>query len=328
MDAKDTTTDSDDLRSAIAWEYPSVAIRLLRADPALVNARFADRSMPLHIAANQWFNRSKRDPKLEVLRYLLEHGAEVNVRDKEGRTPLYLAKSWYDVSGMRLLIEHGADVNAADVKDQTPLHIRGATSSTAPRAVRAVRLLLQHGANPNAKDHHNRTPLHTVEAGLPALKLLVSHGAELEPVDEDGRTPLHYAAKRQSEEVAFLIEQGARLNIQDREGLSPLHLTVSGGFGGDCAQPLLDAGAATNIRNCQGMTPLHLAAMYNCLDGARRLVAAGADPKAEAMLHGTLLNIIRNGPHPEFDEFYRPGTPQYKEDLREFARLLKNAGRR
>jgi ankyrin repeat protein len=67
----------------------------------------------LHLAT--W--RGQRD----VAALLLERGAEIEARDKFGRTPLFMAAQFGQRNVAQLLIERGADVNAADRSGRTPL---------------------------------------------------------------------------------------------------------------------------------------------------------------------------------------------------------------
>lgn len=63
------------------------------------------------------------------------------------------------VETVRLLIEHGADVTAQDESSLTPLHL--ASSSGIPNI---VQLLLEHGALATAQDRRRKTPLHLVSS--------------------------------------------------------------------------------------------------------------------------------------------------------------------
>ncbi|HOJ00912.1 MAG TPA: ankyrin repeat domain-containing protein [Anaerolineaceae bacterium] len=67
---------------------------------------------PLHFAANS---------RADIIRLLIDHGADVNVRDGNGKTPLHCAAVTANLENMRALLENGADVNAADNDDNTPL---------------------------------------------------------------------------------------------------------------------------------------------------------------------------------------------------------------
>ena len=58
-----------------------------------------------------------------VIEILIEHGANVNSLDREGRTPLHIAV-YYSLEGIvRILLRNGADINAEDNSGQTPLCI-------------------------------------------------------------------------------------------------------------------------------------------------------------------------------------------------------------
>jgi ankyrin repeat protein len=57
-----------------------------------------------------------------VARLLLERGADVNARAKDGLTPLHAASSFAELAAVRLLLEHGADVKAEDNHGRTSLH--------------------------------------------------------------------------------------------------------------------------------------------------------------------------------------------------------------
>jgi ankyrin repeat protein len=90
----------------------------------------------------------------EKIQLLLAQGANPNVSNEYGYTPLYWAANYNPISVVELLLAHGANPNIADHDGQTPLY----------RAVlfgkdSIVELLLAHGANPNIADVNERTPL-------------------------------------------------------------------------------------------------------------------------------------------------------------------------
>ncbi|MDP4198380.1 MAG: ankyrin repeat domain-containing protein [Bacteroidota bacterium] len=60
---------------------------------------------------------------LEIIRFLLGHGASPNVSDKWGGTPLHNAAAFCDSAIIALLLQHGANKNAKDLKSETPLDI-------------------------------------------------------------------------------------------------------------------------------------------------------------------------------------------------------------
>ncbi|PGG98395.1 hypothetical protein AJ80_09545 [Polytolypa hystricis UAMH7299] len=152
----------------------------------------------------------------DVLRLLLDRGADVSVTNHDCQTALYLAAKSKDEEIARLLIEHGADINARDNVDaHTPLHI--AAYLCAPY----VQLLLDRGADPTAKDIRGETPLHLAANclegdNLDAVRALVEAAPQLllDQPGSDGLTPLMYAARSPSRTptMQYLIEMGVNVN--------------------------------------------------------------------------------------------------------------------
>jgi ankyrin repeat protein len=78
------------------------------------------------------------NPKADIVRLLIDHGADVTAQDETHLTPLHHAAFWGNVETVRLLIQQGADVTAQDSSKTTPLHLASSTVSSKT-------LLLQYG---------------------------------------------------------------------------------------------------------------------------------------------------------------------------------------
>lgn len=91
---------------------------LLGADGSrsTINARTERGETPLHWAAAY-------DGKLEILRWLLVNGAEVNAKMNDGETALHIAARRQDSDAMELLLDHGADIDAVNGAGETALFL-------------------------------------------------------------------------------------------------------------------------------------------------------------------------------------------------------------
>lgn len=94
----------------------SVVEAILDVEPQLVNCRDLDgrQSTPLHFASG--YNHP------EVVKLLLEKGADIHAKDKGGLVPLHNACSYGHYEVAELLIRYGANVNATDLWKYSPLH--------------------------------------------------------------------------------------------------------------------------------------------------------------------------------------------------------------
>jgi len=129
----------------------------------------------------------------QFISLLLPVGANTNVVDRSGNTPLFLAvmKGRRFETIIHRLIDQGADVNGVNSNGNTILHV--ASKYNSPEVVRH---LLKSGANPNAKNESGNSPVHIAcKANRPEiLEVLIEFNADFFAVNDLGDTPLHAAA--------------------------------------------------------------------------------------------------------------------------------------
>ena len=177
--------------------------------------------------ARYYFVKANRDKifeavalgTVEKVKYFIERGVSVNVKDPTGTPLIYWAARYNpDVNVMKYLIDNGADVNAKDIHGQTtPLHQVIIWSDNPGMA----KILIDNGADVNAKDDLGRTPLHCVTGYSPSspffppikvLKYLIEKGADVNAKDNNGQTPLDYVSGNSGndEMEAILREAGGK----------------------------------------------------------------------------------------------------------------------
>ncbi|KAH0419847.1 hypothetical protein CcaCcLH18_14269 [Colletotrichum camelliae] len=133
---------------------------------------------------------ASRNGHMEMVRLLLEKGADMNAVDNEGQTPMYVASYYGHLDVLQHLIKRGADKDIPNKDSWTPLYTASRNGH-----LEVVRLLVQNGADLIAAANTGRTPLYeTAHHGyLKVFQLLLESGASAHSADKVGWTPLHGA---------------------------------------------------------------------------------------------------------------------------------------
>ena len=147
--------------------------------------------------------------QVDIMRWLLDHGADANAWSRSYFTPLHLAVQEMHLDAVQVLLEHNADINLQNEDGETPLYWILSKGSRKRKLVVMVRRLLEHGADPNICKNDHRTPLHeaTSYGLLEAARLLLRYGAKVDENDEEGKTP--YQVATSDEMRKLLVEHGA-----------------------------------------------------------------------------------------------------------------------
>lgn len=308
-------------------EYSLLDIACLRGDLALARLlceagmncrRSLSRrypSTPLHQACSfaVAFCRdpTEWEPRVELIRYLVRQGADVEARDFAGLTPLHRAcrmglySGWGRSDLLRALVAAGANVDAKSSRGESALELAVRLGD-----YRTTTTLLSFGANISsdepglahvaASHGHARLCAALLEAGAPS-------------VDSRGRTFLHAAAtvaarhrvdaRRRVDVLEWGAARSASVNHQDRLGKTALH-EAGAGREPNLVERLIRLNARLDLRDEDGATALHVAvraAMASPTAPLRimtMLLEAGADPDVRDGFGDTALHLAARARRP------------------------------
>lgn len=156
---------------------------LIKADPDLVNQADEEGYTPLHLAVIAG-NRT-------ILRYLLDHGAGVNLLDNERHSVVHWATVCGELESLDVVLDAGAEASVEDIHGAYPIHYAAQMCGNSKKV----------GASFSASLPHQQS--NGRYSGLSALKKLINHGVPVDVIDRDGRQPLLWAAS--SGRVSFFF---------------------------------------------------------------------------------------------------------------------------
>lgn len=153
-------------------------------------------------------------------------------------------------------LSSGANVDICDERGWTPLMISSFNGNA-----EIARLLINRGANIHIKDKSGYSPIHwaAFNGYNDVVKLLIAKQVDLNARSTHGWTALLQAATRGHESTCSeLIASGVDVNQSSNDGWTPLHKACANGHIG-VVKLLLAANASRNVRHQDGSTPLSLA---------------------------------------------------------------------
>ncbi|MDZ4657091.1 MAG: ankyrin repeat domain-containing protein [Bythopirellula sp.] len=223
--------DSDEcLLTIAASRGDSAMVRLLlelRADP-----NFCQTVTPPLTAAVE-------SGSLTSVKELLKAGAEINVRDEDGGTPLMIAAACGHVDIVKELLQRGANPKLKDESANTALFLATDKNhievcellmpiSTAKERERA-KLVLAFRSQGETSEEVNQLILAATRGHAEVVYGLVRNGLSVNAINEDGKTALMRAANKNHKEIVeWMLERGADINRRDIYGESPLTYAAMG----------------------------------------------------------------------------------------------------
>jgi ankyrin repeat protein len=235
----------------------------------------------------------------EIIKLLIEHGANVNAQSKTYGSVLAAASGSEkdSVYILRLLLEYGADVNAQGGYFGNALQVASGGGKNGDVQRRIVQILLDHGANVNARGGYYETSLQAASTneygdGESTVKLLLAHGANVNIQGGHFGNALQAAASAKNSEsiVKLLLNYGADVNAKGGLHGTTLQAAATFAKGESTVQLLLEHGADVNIQGGRNGTALQAAAHYGGLQVVELLLKYGADVNALGGVDGSALH--------------------------------------
>ena len=194
------------------------------ADGANVNARDNSGTALNHATAVMHSN----DGHLEVVRFLISIGADVNSKGTWGKTPLYNAVYWFRMEIAEMLLTNGADVKVIvyDGLAYESILDRANNNNT----LELANLLRKHGGktlNELAKTAEGSILAAAQTGHIEWVKKHLASGRNLNAKDKSGRHSIHLATKEGHDGIVKLfLQKGVHVNTRDKEGATPLDWAI------------------------------------------------------------------------------------------------------
>ncbi|XP_044740048.1 serine/threonine-protein phosphatase 6 regulatory ankyrin repeat subunit B-like [Chrysoperla carnea] len=195
----------------------------------------------------------------QVVEVLLEYNANVNFREKKksrDTTPYVCTKKKCSNDIVKLLLERGAEVDSKTKYNITPLYLSAQRGQQ-----EIIETLLKFGADINCRNMGGNRALHIASqfGHVKVVTTLLEYGCDINSRDIDGRTALHIASHLgHNEVVTTLLEYGCDINSRDKVGNIALHIASHQGHN-EIVTTLLEYGSDINIMTYNNLTPLDYA---------------------------------------------------------------------
>ena len=145
--------------------------------------KYEDLKLPSEYEPNIF--KACKENNFDSVQYMVYKHSDIEVKDKDGNTPLIVAIANDNYGIAHLLIENGANIENPDMRGNTPLMVASAAGH-----VKMVKLLVSKGANVNASSDSGNTALQyaSVMNETAIVKFLLKNGANKNIKDSMGKT--------------------------------------------------------------------------------------------------------------------------------------------
>lgn len=230
-----------------------------------VMSRDSSGNTPLHVALIN-------DASFSQIQYISSLMTDVNTRNSNGDSALYLAVKKNEKQVGELLLARGADIFSTNNQNFSPLRLALQPNNPAGDWLITSQTIAM-------TDGSGNTPLHyAAEWGMnDAAVSLMTRGAETSAINSNGQTALFNATKSNNTSlINHLIVGGCSIFARDNIGGTPLHTAVRWNSL-NAADDLIRRGAEIDAQNLAGKSPLAEAVAGGNTDMAYLLLANGAN---------------------------------------------------
>ena len=283
--------------------------RALHGNSAILDPQASDGITPLHIAA--------RKGHLSMLRFFLQHGANVNATDRDsGLSALHVATAAEKEVCADLLISYGADIHQVTEDGLTALDfacwkaipslvqrlleqnvdLNSRSKETGLFAIHRaaqsgcsdiVKSLLAHGANADALSNYRVTPLWLAVQGRhkDVVEILLNAGTDANIPSSNSLYPIHLAAEGcRLDIVNLLLPYVHNIDVSYIDDVTPLWLAAYKGSDEIVSLLLKNGANCTVVEKAGGRLPIHFAAAFGHLEVVK--ILAGADSNVDRKAKG------------------------------------------
>jgi len=301
---------------------------------AVVNAvnctsQDSDGNTPLHIAL-------LTDAPLSKVQYIISLTSDVNIRNRDGNSALFLAVIKNRQKVGEMLLAKNGDIFSTNTNNNSPLRLALKYGGTVQDWIITSKTI-------RSKDGSGNSVLHYAAEWQygDAITSLLAKGADISAKNANGETPLFSAVKTNNPRIInLIIDGGADILARDNLGSTAMHTAVrwDAPISIDC---LVDLGLSVNVQNSTGKSPLAEAVVSSKYELAKKLLSYGADPNCSDTNGVTVLMdairgcnkdnvqlLLNYGANPNVQEIN--GRNAYHEaaymgDI-DIIRLIRNAG--